>query len=120
MRFEQCLETCHSQINDPASAIVASTRQGKPTLVIAAMKMAATGRAMTPAFLKNASCVYGSLIDEDALAATNLGRGQKLPARVRVDAQEVSYLVRSANGWYGDTNGCSECKRESDENESRP
>jgi hypothetical protein len=74
----------------------------------------------SPAFLKNASCVYGSLIDEDALAATNLGRGQKLPARVRVDAQEVSYLVRSANGWYGDTNGCSECKRESDENESRP
>jgi hypothetical protein len=36
-----------------------------------------------------------------------------------VNAQEVSYLVRSAERRYDDTNGCPECKRQNDENENR-
>ncbi len=47
-------------------------------------------------------------VDEDSLATIDLGRGQKLATGVGVNAQEVSYLVRSAERRYDDTNGCPE------------
>jgi len=44
-------------------------------------------------------------LDEDSLATIDLRDGQKPPARVGVDAQEVSDLVRSAKRWNDKTDG---------------
>ena len=58
-------------------------------------------------------------LDEDSLATIDLSGGQKPPTCVGVNAQEVSYLVRSPKRWNDHTDGQSKCKRQYDEKKSR-
>src|SRR5439155_9929468 len=58
-------------------------------------------------------------IDEDTLATIDLRGGYKPPTRVGVNAQKVSYLVRSTKRGNDNTDRRPKCKREKDENKSR-
>jgi hypothetical protein len=58
-------------------------------------------------------------LDEDSLATIDLDGGQKLPLGIGVNAQEVSYLVRSPKRGNDHTDGRPKCKREHDEKKSR-
>jgi hypothetical protein len=49
---------------------------------------------------------------KNSLATVDFGGGQKFAARVRMDAQKVRYLVRSAEWRVDNDDGRSERKRE--------
>ena len=58
-------------------------------------------------------------LDEDSLATIDLDGGQKLSLGIGVNAQEVSYLVRSSKRGNDNTDGRPKRKREHDEKKSR-
>ncbi len=59
------------------------------------------------------------VLDKSSLVTIDFRGGQQSPARVGVNAQEVSYLVRSTKRWNDNTDGRPKCKREDDENKGR-
>jgi hypothetical protein len=51
-------------------------------------------------------------LHKDSLATIDFGRGQKIAARVRIDAQKMRYLVRSTEWRIGNDSSRPEGKRE--------
>ena len=72
-----------------------------------------------PCGFEEVELVVQLALDENPLSTIDLRNRQKLSTRVRVNAQEVSYLVRSAQWGSHEGNGQPERKREDNKHRCR-